>query len=139
MELLTSPKTTYLLEADLEILHQESREWLNEISYWRDEIAFFYTLMVKKGDKKFSIENKDELVHIQDEILHMSGKEFGDFEATINQHEIYLDTLLQNNSLRDERVFREKHKIISSEILNFDTRIRKLKKEIFALVKKNHS
>ena len=41
MELLTSPKATYLLEADLVILHEESQEWLNDISFWRDEIAFF--------------------------------------------------------------------------------------------------
>lgn len=140
MELLSSPKTTYLLEADLEVLHEESHEWLNEINYWRDEIAFFYTLMVKKAGKNFSLENKSELIYLQNEILHISRKEFSDLEATISQHENYLDFLLQNNSLGDERIFREKHKIISFQIRTFDTRIRKLKMGIFNLIKnKNHS
>ena len=135
MELLASPKTTYLLEADLEVLHEESREWLNEISYWRDEIAFFYMLMVKKSDKNFSLQNKDELVHIQEELLSISGKEFNDLEVDSNHHENYLASLLENNSLKDERIFRNKHKIISSQIRSFDLRIRKFKREIFILMK----
>ena len=138
MELLSSPKTIYLLEADLEVLHEESREWLNEINYWRDEIAFFYTLMVKKADKNSFRENKNELIHIQEELLKMSGKEFGDLEAVINQHENYLD-LLATNFLKNDRVFRDKHKAISFQIREFDIRIRNLKNKIFSLVKKNNS
>ena len=48
MELLTSPKSTYLLEAGLDVLHEQSIEWLNEIAFWRDETAFFYSLVAKK-------------------------------------------------------------------------------------------
>ena len=139
MELLTGPKATYLLEADLTVLHEESQEWLNDISFWRDEIAFFYTLMIKKVDKDYGAENKNELAHIQDEILSLSGKEFSNMETSIKQHENYLSSLLENNLLKDERGFRDSHRAISSQVHAFEIRIRKLKKHIFALVEKRHA
>jgi len=139
MELLTSPKATYLLEADLTVLHEESREWLNDISFWCDEIAFFYTLMIKKVDKDYGLENKSELAHIQDEILSLSGKEFSDMETVIKQHENYLSSLLESDLLKDERGFRDSHRAISSQVHAFDLRIHKLKKNIFALVMKRHA
>ena len=137
MELLPSPKTIYLLEANMEVLHEESREWLNEINFWRDEIAFFYTLMVKKAGKDFSPEKKEDIKYIQEEILSMTGKEFDDLEEAINQHENFLASLAESDFLDDERSFREKHKIISAMIDNFDKRIRKLKTKIFLLIKQN--
>ncbi|MBA3706528.1 MAG: hypothetical protein H0W84_11715 [Bacteroidetes bacterium] len=48
MELLANPKSKYLLDAGLEILHEQSIEWLNDIEFWHDEIAFFYSLVIKK-------------------------------------------------------------------------------------------
>jgi len=139
MELLTSPKAIYLLEADLTILHEESQEWLNDISFWRDEIAFFYTLMIKKVDKDYGLVNKSELAHIQDEILSLSGREFSDLETIINQHENYLSSLLANNLLKDEQVFRDKHRLIASLVNAFALRMRMLKKRIFTLVEKRHA
>ena len=138
MELLTSPKTTYLLEADLVVLHEESQEWLNEISFWRDEIAFFYTLMIRKVDKEYSLEDKNELAHIQDEILSLSGREFTDIETIINQHESYLASLLKNNLLKDEQDYRNRHKVMASQMHAFNIRMQKLKKHIFTLVKKRY-
>lgn len=136
MKLLTSPKAIYLLEADLAVLHEESREWLNDVKFWRDEIAFFYTLMVKKSGIDPSSESKDEVVRIQDELLHLSGKEFNDLENAINTHENYLAAILENNSLSNEQDFREKHKVISLQIRLFEYRLKALKNDIFHLVKR---
>lgn len=138
MELLTSPKAAYLLEADLEVLHEESREWLNELSFWRDEIAFFYLLMIKKVDKNSS-DNKSKLTHIQDELLRLSDKEFKELETNISEHERYLASLFENNSLADERSFREKHRVISFKIHDFEKQMRELKREIFAFVTKRQN
>jgi hypothetical protein len=139
MKLLSSPKTTYLLEADIEVLHEESQEWLNEIRFWRDELAFFYTLMIKKSGLNIVRESKDEVVHLLDEILHLSGKEFGELETAIKQHENYLASLMETNSLSNDRDFREKHKNIFFLVDSFDKRMKKLKSGIFLLVKKNNS
>jgi hypothetical protein len=49
MKLLSNPKTEYLLDASFEYLHNESLEWLNEMDFWRDEMAFFQKLLHKEG------------------------------------------------------------------------------------------
>jgi hypothetical protein len=41
MELLTSQKMEYLLDASLQALHAESLEWIQEIDFWKDEMIFF--------------------------------------------------------------------------------------------------
>ena len=34
--LISNPKAKFLLGAGLDVLHQESREWLDTISFWKD-------------------------------------------------------------------------------------------------------
>ena len=43
-----NPKTEYLLGAGLDVLHFESREWLDTIDFWKDEIRFFNDLLKHK-------------------------------------------------------------------------------------------
>lgn len=44
----SKPKSDFLLGAGLNILHQESREWLDTIAFWKDETRFFANLLNKK-------------------------------------------------------------------------------------------
>ena len=37
----SNPKTEFSLGAGLDVLHFESREWLDTIDFWKDEIRFF--------------------------------------------------------------------------------------------------
>ena len=37
----TNLKNTFLLGASLNILHQESREWMDAVEFWKDETRFF--------------------------------------------------------------------------------------------------
>lgn len=138
MELLARPKTVYLLEADLEVLHDESREWLNDVKFWRDEIAFFYTLMLRKTAKDPSSEDKNEIGRIQEELLRLSGNEFTNLEKDINAHESYLASLMLSSSVSSDREFREKHRTLLINVQAFFQRIRKLKNEVFLLIKKGH-
>ncbi|HWY37219.1 MAG TPA: hypothetical protein VNY73_01575 [Bacteroidia bacterium] len=135
MKLLTNPKTTYLLEASLEVLHAESLEWLSEISYWRDELAFFYTLLVKKTNHALFDRLKNELLHIQEELILLSGHEFEKLELDIKQHEAYLSDLIKADSGEKEQTYRAKHKAILVRVHAFSKRVRKLKLEVFEIVK----
>lgn len=136
MELLSSPKTSYMLEANLEVLHEETTEWLNDINYWRDEIAFFYTLMVKKIGKGMEGDDQEEIGHIQDELLHINQNKLDELQQMLETHERNLSALLDGVSLHDERSYRDKHKVILGKVRNINERIRSLKREIFSLVKK---
>ena len=48
METLTSPKSEYLLEAGLDVLHFESREWLSDLKFQKSELDFFLKLLNSK-------------------------------------------------------------------------------------------
>jgi hypothetical protein len=44
---ISNPKTHYLLGAGLDVLHFESKEWLETIALWKDEVKFFDNLLKK--------------------------------------------------------------------------------------------
>ena len=46
-----NPKRELLLGAGLDVLHQESQEWLDTIDFWKDETRFFANLLQKKVTK----------------------------------------------------------------------------------------
>jgi hypothetical protein len=132
MELLESPKSTYLLEAGLEVLHEQSKEWLSEIAFWRDEAAFFYTLVVKKTLSWVPIQAKDKIQKIEKELVSISGGELDELEKTVEEHETFLGDLLEGK-LDDEKTYRDKHKQMSSKFNDFEKRFKSLKKDVFAL------
>ncbi|WP_340155098.1 hypothetical protein [uncultured Winogradskyella sp.] len=39
--LISNPKAQYLLGAGLDVLHFESREWLDTVDFDKDEVRFF--------------------------------------------------------------------------------------------------
>ena len=43
--LTLNPKAQFLLGAALDVLHFESREWLNNIAFWKYEVQFFDHLL----------------------------------------------------------------------------------------------
>ena len=51
-----------LLGASLDVLHQESREWLETIAFWQDETKFFANLLNK--DKKKTSEYTEMLKNL---------------------------------------------------------------------------
>ncbi len=133
MELLTSPKSQYLLEAGLDVLHAQSNEWLNEIAFWRDEAAFFYTLMVKKTLKYVPVNAKNSIEKIEKELISITGGELDELQKNVEQHEIFLSALLKSKRLNEES-YREKHGQLAFEFHEFEKRFKSLKKEVFNLV-----
>ena len=44
---IENPKAHFLADMGLDILHQESLEWINMISFWQDEVPYLQKLMLK--------------------------------------------------------------------------------------------
>lgn len=133
MELLTSPKTTYLLEAGIEVLHAQSNEWLNEIAFWRDESAFFYTLIVSKTLKFVPINAKNTLKKIEEELISITGEDLNNLQKEVEQHETFLNDLLESKYL-SEASYRQRHEELTFKFYRFERRFKDLKNEIFKLV-----
>lgn len=135
METLAPAKGDFLLEAPLEILHEESLEWLEEIEFWKDETAFFYTLMIKKSDKQPPTKS---LLGIQNHIIYLSAEKIDDLKLEIQTHEKFLAGILKSKR-QDEEAYRIKHKAIAKKIRDFENEMKEMKKKVFALVKKRKS
>ncbi|CAN5186394.1 hypothetical protein BH23BAC2_BH23BAC2_01620 [soil metagenome] len=132
MELLANPKTEYLLQASLTTLHVESQEWLKEIEFWRDELAFFYKLLREKE----SIEDfpKEALVAMQKELVRIDSEKLEVMKNQVHSHENSLAALLKTTSLQDEELYRETHRKLLIEIYEVQRLIRIYKKELFSFI-----
>lgn len=133
MELLQSPKSMYLLDAGLEVLHAQSNEWLNEIAFWRDEAAFFYSLVVKKTLKSVPVNTKNNIEIIEKELISITGGDLDELQHAVEEHERFLTHLLESKLLKEE-FYRSKHKELTVKFTQFEKRFKSLKKEVFALV-----
>jgi hypothetical protein len=134
MELLTSPKSSYLLEAGLEILHEQSNEWLNEISFWREEIAFFYAIIIKKTYLSVPVHSKNAISLIEKELDIISSGQLDKLQKEVEDHERSLYKFLKDKVGTDME-YRETHKKLAHEFENFEKKLRLIKRDIFGLMK----
>jgi hypothetical protein len=128
---LPNPKETFLLGAALDVLHNESQEWLATIEHWKYELRFFSEILYWKKPKK-----KDE------DLFKSLLKEFEKIKPLINSglekevmdHEKYLADLLRNKQGSNWE-YREKHKQIKSFMLETTSIYKAFKKDVFDYVK----
>lgn len=135
MEKLLAPaKSTYLLEAPLEILHEESLEWLEEIEFWKDETAFFYALIIKRT-KDSAVWTTKQAKEVERHLVYVSAERLDDLRLEVKNHEKFLNRILNNSQLSEE-YYRIRHKEITEKMQNFEWEYRSMKKKIFTLTKK---
>jgi len=137
MELLTYPKSEYLLEASLESLHQESQEWLNEIEFWADEMAFFFTLLHKKEVRETF--PSEELADLEKELIRIHGDRLDTIKSSVQRHERILAAVLKTTSLQEEESYRTTHRQLLMEIYALQLLVRNFKKTVFSFAKNYES
>ncbi|MGP8215047.1 MAG: hypothetical protein ACLQQ4_05745 [Bacteroidia bacterium] len=133
---LNSASSKYLLDLGLETLHEQSMEWVSDIAFWRDEVAFLYALEVKKTMRAVPVHAKDKLEHIENELIKLAGGDLDSLYDEVKAHEQFLNNLLESKR-EDEESYREKHVEIVQKVEAFNKRFKALKREIFDIVKLN--
>lgn len=123
----------YLLEAPLELLHQESLDWLREIDFWKDEAAFFYSLMWKRSAANAFLRTT-QAKKIQQHLVYLTAERLDDLKLETRGHEKMLARLLDKSNA-DQRAYREKHKALAVRMHAMEKEFRLLKKKIFTLAK----
>ena len=136
MNTLKSASSNYFLDLGLETLHEQSMEWISDIAFWRDELAFLYALEVKKTLKEVPVHAKNKLAHIESELLKLSSGDIDSLYDEVVAHERFLNKLLESRK-EDEASYREKHIQITNKAADFFLRFKTLKKEIFEIVKQS--
>ena len=134
MERLTPATSQFLLNAGIEDLHQQSNEWLSELAFWRDEVAFLYALIVKKTLTVLPIADKDKLDLIEAELVRITGGELDDLYDEVSMHAYYLSQMIESKK-EDQESYREKHFILNKKFIAFTKKFKAIKLSIFQLVK----
>ncbi len=132
MELLFSPRMEYLLDASLETLHSESLEWLKEIGFWQDEMAFFYKLLHKKESKESF--PSEELAALEKKLVGITGDKLDKTMNEVQNHERFLASLMRTTSFHEEENYRQAHRRLLQDIYDIHALIRDFKKDVFVFV-----
>lgn len=137
MELLTTPKTNYLLNASLETLHVESSEWLREINFWNDELNFFMKLIAIK--REISGFPASELGKLEKQLTHITNQKIERLRKGVESHERLLSSLFKADTFGDEESYRYAHKKLLKEMYEVNKLIRDFKKDFFSFIHKHQN
>lgn len=130
MELLTSPRTEYLLEASLVSLHAESREWLNAIAFWNQEMSFFYKLIhIREPHLDFPTEG---IAEIERELIAITSDSLHQMKVSVEKHEEALRTMATNYSSGEETAYRDEHRKLVHAMYELQTQITKFKQRVYS-------
>ena len=130
---LPTPTGSFLLENALEKLHRESMDWLEEIDYWKDEAAFFYSLMLRKKPRAAVAKTK-QAKEVEQELIRLSADHMVALRQEVNDHENDLSRII-DSKLLDEQPYRQAHEELREHVQEVRLSFRKLKQDVFKLVK----
>jgi len=132
MELITNPNSEYLHDASLETMHAQSREWLNEVDFWIEEMAFFYSLIHMREPHIFL--PTVGIADLERELITLTSEHLLKLKMGVESHERALARMVKNISLDEEHEYRETHQRLLEEMNRLQEGIRKFKKSVFAFV-----
>ncbi len=130
-----NPKEKYLLEAGLDILHFESKEWIAEVRFYLDELRFFNDLIVERiGSSTMEGQDHKTIYQNLDKLLLTLSVEM---LQKLTLHESYLSELLDAKMNVHDVDYRSKHKAISEKMSILKKAVLDLKRSIFKYIKNN--
>lgn len=135
MELLSHPKTEYLLDATLESLHRESVAWLEVIKFFRDEISLFHKLL--HNQKLSNGFPSEEIAEVDKALVRFNGESLDKVRNDLSKQEKQLAAMLKSSSLSDEQSYRESHRKLLVDMQDLLANIKMFKQKVssFAEVK----
>jgi len=101
MKTIKGPTSEYLSDTSIEILHETSREWLNEIFFMKEEIEFLASLLTRNAVHHFptieSTELKKELASLNSNVLTVLKKK-------IMEHEMWLADAIRTDTISRQKI-----------------------------------
>ena len=125
---IANPKTNFLLGASLDVLHQESKEWLDTIEFWLDEMKFFDKLL------KNQPEGDEHKMTIREMLEHVEGIHvdfFRQLQEDVRQHERMLAIIKKNVPGASDEEYRVNHRRLKSRMDHLDKDFKSYKKVVF--------
>jgi hypothetical protein len=129
-EKLSSSKKNLLMGSSLDEFHNESREWINTIAFWKDEAKFFANLLDE--DQVNASEYGQMLQYL--EKIHVTLFDY--LAEDIIAHEKLLSRLMGGEKGTSEQDYREQHIRIKEQMDLFINDFKEFKKMVLAYAKK---
>lgn len=125
-----NPKAELLLGASLDVMHQESREWLENIAFWKDEANFFADLL---STKQAEISQYGKVLRNLDKIHENL---FDYLTNDIVEHEKDLSELVSGEKDGSDSEYRASHRKLKERMDLFTEDFKDFKKMVFGYAKK---
>lgn len=128
------PKEKELILRDsIHYLHCKTQVWISEIEFIRVEQDFLEELLTDHIISLCDLENFKKGKLLLKGIRHEI--QFGEnLIASIKEHKVNLALLLENIYLKREKLFRENHNLLNSEVKKYIENFRCIKEQVFDLI-----
>jgi uncharacterized protein YfkK (UPF0435 family) len=126
-------KNPNLEQLSLEELHQESRNWLSTIAFWKDEVRFMHNLINKNFVYFISKDQKGSLDALLNKVTEIEKEKLNALKTSVINHEKHLSDSLKNLTDLNINNFLDEHRKISKDFVSFKVNYRLFKGELFRL------
>ena len=122
--------------AELDHLHKQSREWLSDMAFWKDEAIFLKRLIDKNFVHLMTGEGLSTAIKLSEKISHLIDIELKNLTGLVEIHEGKLAELLENPQSKREEAFRKEHMQLAIRFRDLAMKNMSLKRRIFASAEK---
>ncbi|SRR5690606_2978857 len=115
----------------LEKLHEESRNWLSSIAFWKDEIRFMHRLINDNFVYFLAKDQAGSFNALQTKIRESVETRLNVLKVEVVNHEKRISDHLKYDIDLDFQFFTKEHENIANDIARFQTNYRLVKTELF--------
>jgi len=110
-------------------LHEEHKEWLSKISFYRDELKVMQTRISEIASKNTSKEVLSQVEHFQNQFI-VQKNNMDELAHSINEHENYLIKKAKEDSTAIDHKSVNDHPKMRDSFESFEKVITELRKEL---------
>lgn len=126
----------YMGIPELEDLHQQSREWLSDMAFWKDEADFLKKLIDKNFVHLMTGEGLSTAIRLSDKISRLGDTDVKNLMELIKIHEVKLAELISKPNDRLEDSYRREHRNLAAKFRDLAMQNMSVKRRIFASAEK---
>ena len=131
----TAPTPAYNQKRSKEELHQESRNWLSTIEFWKQDFAFMLHLVEEHFFYFLAKDKEHTLQPLLVKINNLNQRVLDTEVDRIEGHEAELAVIIKSLYFKDETAYRQQHEILTEEMSELESTYRMLKAELFRFAK----
>lgn len=116
-------------------LHEEHKEWLNNLAFYKDEIKVMQNRISEVASKNSSPEVLKQIEHFQNQLI-IQRNNIDELSHSIKDHENYLENRVNENPTAVDHRKVNDHPKMRDSYTSFDKVFNELRKELNAFLAK---